>query len=54
MKRISETNRKSNSIHIKTLNILANYLRLLGLSPLEDPQTFDLFTYDKMKEICLK
>ena len=38
---------KANSIHIKTLNILANYLRLLGLSPLEDPQTFDLFTYDK-------
>ena len=33
---------KANSIHIKTLNILANYLRLLGLSPLEDPQTFDL------------
>ena len=38
---------KANSIHIKTLNILANYLRLLGLSPLEDPQTFDLFAYDK-------
>lgn len=33
--------------HIETLNILANYLRNLGLSPLEDPQTFDMFAYNE-------
>lgn len=33
--------------HIYTLNILANYLRNLGLNPLEDSQTFDMFAYDE-------
>ena len=32
--------------HIQTLNILANYLRNLGLNPLEEPQTFDMFAYN--------
>lgn len=33
--------------HIQTLNVLANYLRNLGLNPLEDPQTFDMFAYNE-------
>ena len=43
---INNKQEKANRLHIETLNILANYIRKLGLSPFEDPQTFDLFAFN--------
>jgi len=43
---IKNRQERASRLHIETLNILADYVRMLGFSPKDNNRTFDLFAYD--------